>query len=455
MCSADGYGTLGVGDDEAMTADEILELARSYALEVINYVSRVEIGVQLGIIIVLYPIAALLARKIEPTLEERVQSIEGMPGLRRLLSAFLRRIKWIFFAFLLAIAYAAMAAAGWESDKQLVYVALVLSGAWLVISAISEVFRSPTLRKLFSLVAWGFVAATILGITGEIAGFMESVDFSLGESEITLLDLLYSVFLFGVLLWGALALGGFLERRLDDIEELTPSLRVLIGKVLRISLIVFAVLAALSSVGIDLTALTVFSGAIGVGIGFGLQKVVSNFISGIIILLDQSIKPGDTISLGPDGETFGWIRELRARFVSVVTRDGREFLIPNEDLITTQVVNWSFSDKYVRLDVPFGVSYDSDPHEVSRIAIEAAAGVERVDQTYKMPVCWMTEFGDSSINFLLRFWIHDPQEGLTNIRGKVLLALWDAFKEADINIPFPHREVIMKTPVTVEPRAKD
>ena len=193
-----------------------------------------------------------------------------------------------------------------------------------------------------------------------------------------------------------------------------------------------------------------FSGAVGVGIGFGLQKVVSNFISGIIILMDQSIKPGDTISLG---ETFGWIRELRARFVSVVTRDGREFLIPNEDFITTQVINWSFSDKYVRLDVPFGVSYNSDPHEVSRLAIEAAGQVGRVDATRNPPVCWMTGFGDSSLDFLLRFWIRDPQRGLTNVRGMVLLALWDTFKEHDINIPFPHREIIMRSPVEIETKS--
>ena len=192
---------------------------------------------------------------------------------------------------------------------------------------------------------------------------------------------------------------------------------------------------------------TVFSGALGVGIGFGLQKVVSNFISGIIILLDRSIKPGDTITLG---ETFGWIRELRARFISVVTRDGREYLIPNEEFITSQVINWSFSDDLVRLDVPFGVSYDSDPHQVSALAIAAAQTVNRVVPSQK-PVCWMTGFGDSSLDFVLRFWIRDPQKGLTNIRGQVLLALWDSFKEHGIKIPFPHREIIMQTPVELSP----
>ena len=211
-----------------------------------------------------------------------------------------------------------------------------------------------------------------------------------------------------------------------------------------------ALAIALASIGVDLTALTVLSGAIGVGLGFGLQKVVSNFISGIIILLDRSIKPGDTISLD---DTFGWIRELRARFVSVVTRDGREYLIPNEDFITNQVINWSFSNDLVRIDVEFGVAYDSDPHAVIRIAKEAAVSCERV-VSHKPAVCWMTGFGASSIDFVVRFWIRDPQAGLTNVKGDVLLALWDAFKENGIAIPFPHREILMRTPVVVqtEPR---
>ena len=430
-----------------MKYDEILALAREYALKAVDYLSQPEIGVQLGLIVVLYFLAGLIGRKLGPTLRARARNLRGMRGVLRVFVAFLRRINWFLFAALLAVAHSAATAAGWPANSYLIYTAMLLSASWLVISVVSTVIRSRTLGKAFSIIAWAFVAATILGVTEQIADLLRSIGFSLGETRIDVLKMLQAAVVIGSLVWIALIAGNFLDRRVQQVDELTPSLRVLIGKVVRISLLVFAVLIALSSVGINLTALTVFSGAIGVGLGFGLQKVVSNFISGIIILMDQSIKPGDTISLG---DTFGWIRELRARFVSVVTRDGREFLIPNEDLITTQVINWSFSDKYVRLDVPFGVSYDSDPHEVSRIAIEAAANVARVDQRYKMPVCWMTEFGDSSLNFLLRFWIHDPQEGLTNIRGKVLLAVWDAFKENGIGIPFPHREIIMKTPVTVE-----
>jgi small-conductance mechanosensitive channel len=323
---------------------------------------------------------------------------------------------------------------------------MLLSTAWLVIAVVSHTIRSRAIQKLFSWVAWLYASAMILGIVDDVATILDSAGFNIGQFRLSILGALQAAVLLGAALWLSLSIGNFFDRRIQTIDELTPSLRVLIGKIIRITLIIIAALVAMSGLGIDLTALTVLSGAVGVGIGFGLQKVVSNFISGIIILMDQSIKPGDTIELG---ETFGWIRELRARFVSVVTRDGREYLIPNEDFITTQVINWSFSDRYVRLDVPFGVSYDADPHEVSRIAIEATAAVDRVDASHKAPVCWMTAFGDSALEFKLRFWITDPQGGLTNIRGKVLLALWDAFKENDINIPFPHREVIMKTPVTV------
>lgn len=402
--------------------------------------------IQLGVIVALFPVAWLLSNQVEPLLEERARNIKGMPGLLRIIIAFLRRFEWLFFIILLTIAYIASDVTAWPGSNYLIYAALLLSSAWLLISVVSYSIRSRTVRKLFAFVAWLYVAAMILGIVDDVVALLDGAGFNIGTFRLSILTAIQAALLLGGALWLSLSVGNFFDRRIQAIDELTPSLRVLFGKIIRISLVIVATLVAMSGIGIDLTALTVLSGAVGVGIGFGLQKVVSNFISGIIILMDQSIKPGDTITLG---DTFGWVRELRARFVSVVTRDGREYLIPNEDFITTQVINWSFSDRYVRLDVPFGVSYDSDPHEVTRLAIEAAGSVERVDGSRKTPVCWMTEFGDSSVNFLLRFWITDPQEGLTNIRGKVLLALWDVFKENNIKIPFPHRELIMRTPVEI------
>ena len=423
--------------------DDLIRIISEVSQSILTYFNQPHIWLQLSIIALLVIPALLIEKQIESYLVSRARKIRRMPGLLRIVIAFLRRIEWVFFILFLIGAYFVTTSLGWPESNTLIYASAALSGSWLVISVASHAIRNRKMRKVFAFLAWIYAAAAILGIIDDVASVLDSAGFSVGEFRFSILGALQLGILLGVSLWLSSTTGNFLDKRIQGIDELTPSLRVLLGKIVRIALVVFAGLVVVSGMGIDLTALTVLSGAVGVGIGFGLQKVVSNFISGIIILMDQSIKPGDTITLG---ETFGWIRELRARFVSVVTRDGREFLIPNEDFITTQVINWSFTDKFVRLDVEFGTSYDSDPHEVIRLAIEAASGVDRVAKVSKKPVCWLIAFGDSSLNFKLRFWIDDPQSGLTNIRGKVLIALWDKFKEHDIQIPYPHREVIMKNP---------
>jgi small-conductance mechanosensitive channel len=214
-------------------------------------------------------------------------------------------------------------------------------------------------------------------------------------------------------LWAANTASDFLDRRVQSSADLTPSIQVLIGKLIRLLLITFAILIALSTVGIDFSALALFSGAVGVGLGFGLQKIVSNLVSGIILLADKSIKPGDVISVG---DSFGWVGSMGARYTSIVTREGREFLIPNEDFVTQRVINWSYSNDEVRLDVAFGVSYASDPHKICQIAMEATKTVARV-LISPAPVCHLKAFGDSSLDFTLRFWIRDPVDGVTNVRG--------------------------------------
>ena len=415
---------------------------------------------QIGIIVGLYLVCQLIAGRVEPRLESWVRSLQVNPGLLRILAALLRRVEWILFVPLIYLAYiiayeaiASQFAAGAEFARFLVrqqvfplLLAANLSAAWLIINVLSRIIRSRLVARFVGYLLWIIVALNLTGYLGQTIALLDSFALQAGELRITLLAVLQGLALLIGLTWLASQTGNFVENRIQRVTELTPSLQVLIGKFVKIFLVVVAIAVALNSAGVDLTALTVFSGAVGVGLGFGLQKVVSNFVSGVIILLDKSIKPGDTISLG---DTFGWIRELRSRFVSVVTRDGREFLIPNEDFITQEVINWSFTDKLVRLDVDFGVSYESDPHVVTRIVIEAAKNVKRVNTTRNQPVCWLTGFGDSSLDFKCRFWINDPQNGLTNIRGQVLLAIWDTFKEHEIGIPFPHRELIMRTPVEI------
>ncbi|MEJ2761554.1 MAG: mechanosensitive ion channel [Gammaproteobacteria bacterium] len=229
-------------------------------------------------------------------------------------------------------------------------------------------------------------------------------------------------------------------------ETLTPSIGVLISKLVRISLIIGGFLLAISSVGINLTVFTVFGGALGVGLGFGLQKVVSNFISGIILLLDKSIKPGDVISIG---DTYGWVNSLNARYVSLDTIDGKEHLIPNEELIIQRVENWSYSNKRLRLRVPVGVHYKSDVRKAMQLCVDAANESVRVLEHPK-PVCMLRGFGDSSVDLEIAFWINDPEKGLNNVESDVLLRIWDKFHENDVEIPYPQRDVYLKTPIDIK-----
>ena len=238
-----------------------------------------------------------------------------------------------------------------------------------------------------------------------------------------------------------MAIAGVIETQIQRIPRISASLKVLTAKMMRIVFITVAIIVAMSSVGIDLSAITVLSGAIGLGVGFGLQKVVSNFISGILLLVDNSIKPGDVIEI--DG-TYGWINNLRARYASVITRDGTEHLIPNEDLITQHVINWTFTDRKVRMKVPFGVSYDADPHECIQLAIEATKKIKRV-LNYPEPICNLMGFGDNSVDFEVRFWISDPRNGVSNVKSQVLLNLWDTLKEHAIEIPFPQRDLHIRS----------
>jgi small-conductance mechanosensitive channel len=255
--------------------------------------------------------------------------------------------------------------------------------------------------------------------------------------HVSVLSVLKAGIVFSLLLLFGNWLANFLDKRLSVIDNLNPSTHVLLSKIIKIAVFFMVIVLALNSAGIDLTVFAVFSGAIGVGIGFGLQKVVGNFVSGIILLLDKSIKPGDVIQVGG---VYGLISSLKGRYVSIITRDGKEYLIPNEDLITQQVINLSFSDRFVRFKIPFGVSYKSDPHLVIKLAASVFDDVARVLPEPKAK-CLLKEFADSSINFELRFWVQDPENGRSNIKSEIMLKLWDILAANNIEIPFPQRDV--------------
>lgn len=401
--------------------------------------------IQLGVLLALMLAAHLIARGGIPLLKRMILPLGNRDRLQRFLVMLINRTRSITLMILLWLALLVLGDVQEGEPLRLLRIASSLVTAWVIISILTKAMRNRAMSRSFAVVIWIIAALNILGVLPATLAALDGVALNVGDTRITALAVLNALFLSIVLIWVAFGVASLVEGRLERSQDLQPATRVLLAKLFRVAILGIAFVLALDLTGIDLTALAVFGGAVGLGLGFGLQKVISNLVSGFILLMDKSIKPGDVISLD---NSFGWITRLNARYVSIITRDGREHLIPNEDLITNKVINWSHSHTRVRLEIEFGVAYDSNPHQVRELAIEAATDVERVLDNPK-PVCHFTEFGDSSLNFVLRFWIQDPADGVVNIKGKVLLSLWDIFKEHEVGIPFPHREVIFRTPLEV------
>jgi small-conductance mechanosensitive channel len=417
-------------------AQNLFSQTEGFLVGLIRPWNAYQILITIGLILVAIVVSQIVGRRYHDWLRTR----DGWPKWRLRVALLLhQRMRLIVFVALIWPVVWIMREVTWPSRSYLLGIIGSLAFAWLVIALATRVIANNALRAVVRTGGWIWVTLVILGLTEDAQSLLASIGISFGESHLTLWMVLQAIVLLAALFAVARFLSHASAANISRVEDISPSMRVLVVKFLQLLLYGMALFIGLKTVGVDLTGLAVLSGAIGVGLGFGLQKVVSNLVSGVIILLDKSIKPGDVISLG---ETFGWIDSLGARYVSVVTRDGKEYLIPNEDLITGQVVNWSHSDDFVRLDIYFGTAYDDDPHVVRKVAIEAAQGVDRV-LSHKAPVCHIVGFGDSSVDYILRFWIRDPTAGLTNIRGNVYLALWDAFKANGISIPFPQREVRM------------
>ena len=393
---------------------------------------------QILILLALVALAWVLHRVTGVMLQNWVRSREGWSKWQlRVVVQVKRRLGLIWFALLAGLLYQVMQNVTWPSRSYLIGLAATLAAIYVGIAFAARLVRNRPLRRMVTWGLWIYATLYMLNVADDVALFLDGVALTVGEFRLSVLTIMTALVVVGALLTMARLVSTTTAATIRKNEDISPSMQVLAVKGVQILLYGLAFFIGVRAVGIDLTGLAVLSGAIGVGLGFGLQKGVSNLVSGVIILLDKSIKPGDVISLG---ETFGWIQTLGARYASVVTRDGKEYLIPNEDLITGQVVNWSHSNDFVRLDIYFGTAYSDDPHLVRKLAVEAAKGVDRV-LSYKAPVCHIVGFGDSSVDYILRFWIKDPTGGLTNIRGNVYLALWDAFKEHGISIPFPQREV--------------
>jgi small-conductance mechanosensitive channel len=338
---------------------------------------------------------------------------------------------------------------GFGANDQFIDAAQSLLAAWIVVRLVTLAIRSPFWSRVAFYVAWPIAALDAFGVLGDVFDWMREVSLVIAPEsderdavQLTLFDVLRAALIFAIFLQLAKLFSSIIVGQVEKTEEINPSLKALISKVINFLMPIVALVLALQMIGFNLASLAIFSGAIGLGIGLGLQKIIGNFLAGFTLLADKSIKPGDTVQVG---DTFGWITEMKSRYVSIRTRDGTEHLIPNSDFIENGVVNWSHHDKSVRCHAPFGVAYSTkDMRRIQQIAVEAALKTPRVQESPK-PVCNLTGFGDNSVDFDLRFWIIDPPNGIANVRSEIYLKIWDKFAEEGIEIPFPQRDLHLKS----------
>lgn len=317
-----------------------------------------------------------------------------------------------------------------------------LSIAWSIIRLFQSIFDDSKIGRVISWMAWGVAALNISGYKKKATKFLESIrPLQVGSYKITIFSVVESIIICTFVFWVTTLIVEFVKKRLQISMKINASEKVLAIKFLRFFLYSIAALYALNLIGIDITTITVFSGAIAFGLGFGLQKISSNFISGIILLLDKSIKPGDIIAFD---DTFGRVTHLEARYVSIEALDGKKILIPNEFLVTNRVENWSFGHNRICVGIPVGVSYKEDIEKIKSLMINIAEKNAEVLSTPK-PLVFLRAFGDSSINLELRAWIEDPSKGYSRIKSDLMFSIWRAFKEENIIIPYPQRDVHIKT----------
>ena len=421
--------------ENLLTPEQFLVLwNRVYEWTLAN-VFVIDNAAQLAVIALAFGIAALLTRRLVPWLNKYKTHVQAGRvvafGLPLVLPVVWLALQWLSLSVATTL--------GWP--RALLSTAATLLAAWIAIRLASQLVKNTVWAKLIAWTAWSIAALSIVGLLDPTIALLDSAEIVIGTLHISIYDVVRSTVALAVLLSLALYLTGLLESRIRTSRELSPTVQVLFAKSLKIVLISLALLIAILSTGIDLTALAVLGGAIGLGIGFGFQKIVSNLISGVILLIDRSIKPGDVISVSG---TYGWVTALGGRYVSVVTRDGVEHLIPNELLISERVENWTHSSNRTRLKLDVGVHHKSNLPEVIAVCEEAARETDRVLKD-PAPKCLFIEFGESALKLQLRFWIADAHNGVQNVKSAVLLRIWEKFKLREVEVPYPQRDVHIRS----------
>lgn len=419
-----------------MNANELVESVLAALRSVGAEVASPWFYLQFGLILAAAGIAWAADAAIRSRVDLSSLAMRWPLPLRHFVRVMVFSASTAIFAIQMIAARAIMLHTTWPSRSYLLEVAAKLALAWLAVRLITSVIRNAFIVKVVSLSAWTVAALSIIGQLGPAVDVLDSYAVVIGDLRLTPLLLIKAGALLILALWLTNIASNFAESRINRASDLTPSIQVLLVKMIRMGLLVLAIAIALGTVGINLSALAVFTGAAGVGIGLGLQKIVANFISGLILLVDKSVKPGDLVTIG---DNTGRISTMKTRYISVAAGDGREFLIPNEDLVTQKVVNWTYTDKNTLVKIAFGANYDADPRLVCKLASEIAAAHPRATRG-KTPNCILTEFAEHGMKFSLTFWIADP-DGMDGVKSDVMLSLWDAFKREGIRVPYPVREI--------------
>ncbi|HJW51289.1 MAG TPA: mechanosensitive ion channel domain-containing protein [Burkholderiaceae bacterium] len=396
---------------------------------------------------------ALAARRVGRRVDAQVAAEQRSGGFRTDLLRFsiagMRRLAFPVTAFLVMVIGALVLRVSGlvqrVADVQLLRLALTLVAAMAAVRLAVYVLRRAlprstwlgTFERWIALLIWLGVALYLTGVLGDVVGSLESVRFSVGKSPISLWDVLIGALSVVVTVIAALWLGSTVEARLMDAESLTANSRVVLVRVLKAVLLVVAVLVALSSVGIDLTVLSVFGGALGVGLGLGLQRIASNYVSGFIILLDRSLSIGDMITVD---KYYGRVAQINTRYTVIKALDGTETVLPNEMLVSTPMVNHSLSSREVRVSVKVAIAYSSDLDQALRILNDCAREQPRVLASPE-PGAFVTGFGADGVDLEVGFWIRDPEEGTLAVRSAIARAVLQRFAEAGVEIPYPRRDV--------------
>lgn len=398
----------------------------------------VEAGISAGIALLLVILSLLFGRWACPRLRALWLEKAGAhgEGLGQRMGPILR---YGCAALLLALAANIWP---WTNHAALILgVALALATALLV----SHVLRGLHMPRWISIpVAFVILIAIISNKAGgfvPLTEALERIGFDAGARRFSLLSVLTLAVTAVALFAGVRLSNRIVDHSISRLKDFDATQRLLAQKLASIAIIVVAFFIGIDIAGIDLTAFAVFSGAFGLAVGFGLQKTFGNLIAGIILLMDRSIKPGDVIVVG---ESIGAVNKIGVRAVSIITRDGKEHLIPNENLMTQEVENWSYSDRNVRVRIPVQVSYSSDIKLAQALMLQAASDSPRVLRSPK-PNVWLTGFGDSGVGHEILVWISDPESGIGGVKSDVLGRLWDLFRENDIQLPFPQHDIHIRS----------